>query len=263
MRLILLLEDVVTNNLHFESIEGRQMENGETRSGRIAVQASEHLTHCGCTVVRASSSSETQRIIRNHEVDAVVLAVPISELAASIRALNHIADIKESDRELPFLWWCDEGMDVEAFAEYIREEAVNPNDEQNGMREAMNGIDWQSMMVDGILSSGMTGTAISCTFHLSSMQSRRRNYLQRELQNVIYRLEERRWIDQAKAIIADIKKISETEAYEFMRKLAMNERRKLPDVAASIVKVYQLLRMQKSGSGDEEHAQNRNRKKRK
>lgn len=263
MRVILLLEELSTIDPHSESNEERQTENDTMQSGRIAAKASEHLTHCGCAVVRASSSLETLRIIRNHEVDAVVFAIPITELAASIRVLNNIVDIQASDRELPLLWWYDEGMDVEAFAEYIREEASNSRDKQDDIRNVMNGIERQSMLVDGILSSGMTSTAIYCVFHLSSMQSRRRNYLQRELQKVIYRLEERKWIDQAKEIIVDMKKISETEAYEFMRKLAMNERRKLTDVAASIVKVYQLLRVQKQGGGEAEQAKNRNRNKRK
>jgi len=263
MRVILLLEEL-TIDQHSESIEEQSTETGETRSGRIAAQAYEHLTYCGYTVMRVLSSSETLRIIRNHEADAVVLAIPITELAASIRALNNVIDIQEPDHKLPIMWWCDEGMEAEAFADYIREEAagqIDNSDKQDAMREIMNGIERQSMMVDGVISAGMISSAIYCALQLASMQSRQRKFLQHELQRVIYRLEERKWIDQAKAIIADIKKISETEAYEFMRKLAMNERRKLPDVAASIVKVYELLRVQKPGSEETEQAHNRNRKK--
>jgi two-component system, response regulator / RNA-binding antiterminator len=54
-------------------------------------------------------------------------------------------------------------------------------------------------------------------------------------------LEERKWIDQAKSILCEVKQLTEKEAYHILRKQAMDERRKVADVAASIVKVYRLL----------------------
>lgn len=41
------------------------------------------------------------------------------------------------------------------------------------------------------------------------------------------------------------KNISEAEAYDVLRKQAMNERKRMVDVATSIVKVYQILQDQK------------------
>ncbi len=69
-----------------------------------------------------------------------------------------------------------------------------------------------------------------------------------EREQLLSRLEERKWIDQAKSILSEIKGISEAEAYDFPRKQAMNERKRMVDVATSIVKVYQLLRMRKKGT---------------
>lgn len=48
----------------------------------------------------------------------------------------------------------------------------------------------------------------------------------------------------AKGILSKTKNISESEAYDLLRKQAMNERKRMVDVATSIVKVYQLLQDQ-------------------
>jgi response regulator NasT len=74
----------------------------------------------------------------------------------------------------------------------------------------------------------------------------RRQWAQ-EREQLLSRLEERKWIDQAKGILSEIKGISEAEAYDFLRKQAMNERKRMVDVATSIVKVYQLLQDQNKG----------------
>ncbi|MHA6481429.1 ANTAR domain-containing response regulator [Paenibacillus sp. strain BS8-2] len=95
--------------------------------------------------------------------------------------------------------------------------------------------------LDGILFGSMLpaemGQALSFGVH-SWMQRKR---WAEEKESLLLRIEERKWIDQAKAVLSEIKGITENEAYDFLRKQAMNERKRIGEVAANIVKVYQLI----------------------
>ncbi|WJH32408.1 ANTAR domain-containing protein [Paenibacillus sp. CC-CFT747] len=98
-----------------------------------------------------------------------------------------------------------------------------------------------------MLSAYMTADEVRWSVGISLLSFRRKERLRMENDQLTERLNDRRWIEQAKEILCEIKKIPEAEAYEFLRKQAMNERKKLVDVAKSIVKVYQLLRQMDKG----------------
>jgi response regulator NasT len=66
--------------------------------------------------------------------------------------------------------------------------------------------------------------------------------LQAELDKTKTALEERKVIDRAKGILMKVKKISEEDAYALLRKTAMNENRKIAEVAQSVVTASELLR---------------------
>jgi len=66
--------------------------------------------------------------------------------------------------------------------------------------------------------------------------------LQTELEKTKSALEERKVIDRAKGILMKVKKISEEEAYGLLRRTAMNENRKIAEVAQSVVTAAELLR---------------------
>lgn len=68
-----------------------------------------------------------------------------------------------------------------------------------------------------------------------------RKQWEQERKQLQSRLEDRKWIDMAKAILSDLKQISEAEAYDLLRKKAMDERKRMVDVATAIVKAHQLL----------------------
>jgi response regulator NasT len=55
-------------------------------------------------------------------------------------------------------------------------------------------------------------------------------------------LEKTKVIDRAKGILMKVKQISEEEAYALLRKTAMNENRKIAEVAQSVVTAAELLR---------------------
>jgi two-component system, response regulator / RNA-binding antiterminator len=65
--------------------------------------------------------------------------------------------------------------------------------------------------------------------------------LQDELAAAKEALEDRKTIERAKGILMKSRRLSEQEAYTLLRKTAMNQKRKLADIAQSVVTAAQLL----------------------
>lgn len=65
--------------------------------------------------------------------------------------------------------------------------------------------------------------------------------LQRELSEARGELADRKLIERAKGILMSLKGLSEDEAYKQMRRKAMNEKRKIADIARAIVTTADLL----------------------
>ena len=72
--------------------------------------------------------------------------------------------------------------------------------------------------------------------------------LQTELNQAKSALEERKFVDQAKAILMKQRKLSEEEAYVLLRRTAMNQNRKIAELARSLVAAATLL---SHGGGDD------------
>jgi two-component system, response regulator / RNA-binding antiterminator len=66
--------------------------------------------------------------------------------------------------------------------------------------------------------------------------------LQTELEKTKTALEERKVIDRAKGILMKAKNLSEEEAYALLRRTAMNENRKIAEVAQSVLTAADLLK---------------------
>src|SRR5882757_1600024 len=66
--------------------------------------------------------------------------------------------------------------------------------------------------------------------------------LQDELDRTRTALEERKVIDRAKGILMKAKNFNEEEAYALLRRTAMNEKKKIADVAQSVVTAAELLK---------------------
>jgi two-component system, response regulator / RNA-binding antiterminator len=66
--------------------------------------------------------------------------------------------------------------------------------------------------------------------------------LQNELERAKSALDERKMIDRAKGILMKAKNLSEDEAYVLMRRTAMNENKKVIEIAQSIVTAAELLK---------------------
>jgi len=66
--------------------------------------------------------------------------------------------------------------------------------------------------------------------------------MQDELDRAKTALEERKVIDRAKGILMRAKGLDEEEAYRLLRKTAMNEKKKIAEIAQSVVTAAELLR---------------------
>jgi len=66
--------------------------------------------------------------------------------------------------------------------------------------------------------------------------------LQSELERAQTALSERKVIDRAKGILMKIRRISEADAYALLRTTAMNENKKIADVAQAVVTAEELLK---------------------
>ncbi|MFD0672524.1 ANTAR domain-containing response regulator [Cohnella sp. GCM10027633] len=154
--------------------------------------------------------ARTEADLRNglQLASAAILHVPYAKLKERQMTVVGI-------RKLPILWLCAEPR--------------APKDPEWGYS------------LDGMLFPRMNAAEIEWTLQWASRAYKERKRWNEEKEQLIQRLEERKWIDQAKGILCEIKGINESEAYDFLRKQAMNERKRVGDVAASIVKVYQLI----------------------
>jgi response regulator NasT len=65
--------------------------------------------------------------------------------------------------------------------------------------------------------------------------------LSRELEEARNELENRKLVERAKGILMKSRKLSEEEAYALLRKTAMNQNRKIADIAQSLVTAAGLL----------------------
>ncbi len=67
------------------------------------------------------------------------------------------------------------------------------------------------------------------------------NRLQQELNEARIALDERRLVEQAKRILMQQQRLSEDDAYKLLRRTAMNQNRKIADIASSLVSVSSLF----------------------
>lgn len=158
--------------------------------------------------------TEEEAISKIKDADASIFHLPISDI-------NDWGTILMRQKVAPILWWCTNETATLSLA------ACEDN-----------------MMVDGVLSPSMLSQEIHWILHFSAKQCFERQQWLKEREQLHARIEERKWIDMAKGILAKVKNISESEAYDLLRKQAMNERKRMVDVATSIVNVYQLLQDQ-------------------
>jgi response regulator NasT len=92
-------------------------------------------------------------------------------------------------------------------------------------------------IVDGLKKERMRPILQTCISRFNAFRK-----LREELDEARSQLEDRKTIDRAKAIVMRLKGLSEEEAYALMRRTAMNEKRKLVDIARSLITAAEMLK---------------------
>lgn len=92
-------------------------------------------------------------------------------------------------------------------------------------------------IVDGLKKERMRPILDTC---ISRFNAFRR--LREELDEARSQIEERKVVDKAKAIVMRLKGLPEDEAYALMRRTAMNEKRKIVEIARSIITAAEVLK---------------------
>ncbi|MBD7969530.1 ANTAR domain-containing response regulator [Paenibacillus gallinarum] len=168
------------------------------------------LTESGYLVHVVSNEAEIHTFLP--KADAVILHLPVYEIRLWTEKLNQI-------KSLPILWWC------------------SPDAAESSITSCE-----IEVTIDGVLTPSMKEYELDWALHFSEKRYFERQEWASERKQLLTRIEDRKWIDMAKGILSDINKISESEAYDLLRKKAMNERLRIVDVAISIVKAHQMLK---------------------
>eukprot|EP01042_Synura_sphagnicola_P027327 gene27327-35296_t len=92
-------------------------------------------------------------------------------------------------------------------------------------------------IVDGLKKERMRPILQTCISRFNAFRK-----LREELDEARSQLEDRKTIDRAKAIVMRLKGLSEEDAYALMRRTAMNEKRKLVDIARSLITAAEMLK---------------------
>jgi response regulator NasT len=96
--------------------------------------------------------------------------------------------------------------------------------------------------VSAYVVDGLKKERIRHILDMSISRFRAFSRLQDELDRAKTALEERKVIDRAKGILMGAKRLSEEDAYALLRKTAMNEKRRIADIAQSIVTAAELFK---------------------
>jgi response regulator NasT len=92
-------------------------------------------------------------------------------------------------------------------------------------------------IVDGLKKERITNILDLCISRFNAFSR-----LQTELDRAKDALDERKVIDRAKGVLMKAKKLSEEEAYALMRKTAMNENKKIVDIAQSVLTAAEMFK---------------------
>jgi response regulator NasT len=92
-------------------------------------------------------------------------------------------------------------------------------------------------IVDGLKKERIKGILDLCISRFNAFSR-----LTSELERAQNALSERKVIDRAKGILMKVKNVSEADAYAMLRKTAMNENKKIAEVAQSVVTAAELLK---------------------
>lgn len=154
-----------------------------------------------------SSCDDLLRAVAQHQPDVILIDTD-SPSRDVLESLNRVT--REQPR--PIVLFSDEG-DTDTIRRAIRA-----------------GV--SAYVVDGLVAGRLQSLIDVATAHFEQRQT-----LQREVNDAKSRLADRCDIDRAKTVLMKVRGLSENDAYERLRKLAMDRKLKLGDVARAVIAV--------------------------
>lgn len=173
----------------------------------------EGLREAGCSaIVRVSETNGLVAAIVQHDPDVVVI------------------DLENPSR--------DALADMFQVSRHVRRPITMFVDQSDaGQIEAAVEAGVSAYIVDGLKKERMKPILQTCISRFNAFAK-----LREELDEARSQLDDRKLIDRAKGIVMRLKGLGEDEAYALMRRTAMNEKRKLADIARSIITAAEVLK---------------------
>lgn len=95
--------------------------------------------------------------------------------------------------------------------------------------------------VTAYIVDGLDGSKVRPIIHAAMASFKQYQALEQELAQTRNRLEERKLIERAKGLVMQQQGISEPDAYQAMRRLAMRKNKKLAEIAQSLIEAAELM----------------------
>jgi response regulator NasT len=179
---------------------------------RVAV-LEEALSRAGCTIGGvAAPGDDLAAVVRESQPDVIIIDVdsPSRDTLESLRAIN---------RDLP--------RPIVMFVDHSDSRAIE---------EAM------QAGVSAYVIDGLNAQRVKPVIDVAIARFKEYQTLRSELERTKSSLQDRKVIDRAKGILMEQRKISEDEAYRALRRLAMEQNRRLVDVAQQLITFAQMLK---------------------
>ena len=179
---------------------------------RIAV-LKDALTSAGCTIGGVAPPGEDlASVVRELQPDVIIIDVdsPSRDTLESLRAIN---------RDLP--------RPIVMFVDHSDSRAI----------EAAMQAGVSAYVIDGL-----NAQRVKPIIDVAIARFKEYQTLRGELERTKSSLQDRKVIDRAKGILMDQRQISEDEAYRALRRLAMEQNRRLVDVAQQLITFAQMLK---------------------
>lgn len=189
------------------SLKVMLVDNESVRSAML----SQALSDCGYEVIaRVKPGPSLLAKVAQHMPDMVVVDTesPDRDILESMHLLNE-------HNPLPVVMFADEDNEV------IIQEAIRSG-------------------VSGYIVKGVDMNRVNAIMNVSIARFREYQAIKSELKEAKTELQDSKLVDKAKRMLMDNKSVSETEAYEAMRKLSMDSNQRMTDIAQNIINVYEL-----------------------
>ena len=100
--------------------------------------------------------------------------------------------------------------------------------------------------VNAFIVDGLRSNRVNAIIEIALARFKEQQLIKNELKQARETLEERKIIERAKGLLMESRNMSEKEAYQAMRKMAMDQNKKMIEIANNVLSVMQLLSVNKA-----------------